>query len=128
MVPARIAPKKNSMNSTRLPISMATRSPGRTPSRASIAGHAIHALVELPVGRCALAPAEQVDDRDLVRQPPHRFVEKEPRLRRRLTFVSFIVSSCVSPAMEFGISGVAKASRGTGRETDKRRQSGARRR
>ena len=36
MAPARIAPKKNSMNSTRLPISMATRSPGRTPRRASI--------------------------------------------------------------------------------------------
>ena len=36
IAPARIDPKKNSMNSVRFPISMATRSPGATPSRASM--------------------------------------------------------------------------------------------
>jgi len=36
IAPARIDPKKNSMNSVRFPISMATRSPGLTPRRASM--------------------------------------------------------------------------------------------
>jgi hypothetical protein len=36
IAPARIDPKKNSMNSVRFPTSMATRSPARTPSRASM--------------------------------------------------------------------------------------------
>ena len=42
--------------------------------------HAIHALVELAVGGCALAPAEQVDDRDLVRKPPDRCIEEKPEI------------------------------------------------
>ena len=44
------------------------------------ARHAVHALVELPVGGCALAPAEQVDDGNLVRKPANRVVEKEPEI------------------------------------------------
>ena len=44
------------------------------------ARHAIHALIELPVGGCALAPAEQVNDGNLVRKPANRVVEKEAEI------------------------------------------------
>ena len=54
--------------------------PGRITEPRQHPGDAVHALVELTVGRLAFAPAKQVDDGDLVRHPPDRLVEKVPEI------------------------------------------------
>jgi len=38
---------------------------------------AVHALVELPIGRAAFPPAEQVNDRNLVRPACHGLIEEK---------------------------------------------------
>jgi hypothetical protein len=38
---------------------------------------AVHALVELPIGRAAFPPAEQINDRNLVRPARHGLIEEK---------------------------------------------------
>ena len=60
------------------------------------ARHAVHALVELPVCGGPLLAAEQVDDRDLVREPPDRLVEEEAEIAAAIALGSFIVCHCAT--------------------------------
>src|SRR5438874_1506523 len=64
------------------------------------ARHAIHALIELPVGGCALAPTEQVDDCNLVRQPANRVVKKEAEIASTVRVGVVHHFSSISPALE----------------------------
>ena len=87
IAPARIDPKKNSMNSVRFPTSMATRSPGAHAESRQHARDAVHPLVELPVGGATLAAAEQVDDRHLVGHPRDGLVEEKAEIAPTIRIV-----------------------------------------
>ena len=76
MAPARIAPKKNSMNSTAVADQHGDALARTHAETGEHRRHAVHPLVELPVGGGALPAAEQVDDRDLVGEPPDGGVEE----------------------------------------------------
>jgi hypothetical protein len=49
----------------------------RYPEPSQHAGDAVHALVELPIGRGAFPSAEQINDRNLVRDARHGLVEEK---------------------------------------------------
>ena len=107
MAPMRMAPKNTSRNSIRLPTSTPMRSPALRAEPGEHGGDAVHPRVERPVGDLPLAPAEQVDDRDLVGHRANRGVEEEAEIARAVrvrlrTVPGTTICGCIGLSELFG--------------------------
>src|SRR5262249_38167125 len=69
--------KYDSVESRAVPNQQARPPAGPYPEPRQHARDVVHPLVELPIGRAAFPPAEQINDRNFVRQARHGLVEEK---------------------------------------------------